>query len=76
MTATSYPEGFVELVDAKDEVVRADTRTTVADALLTIERRITLSTYWILGIVVGAVVGAVGIATAILLAAFQSMSGT
>jgi phage baseplate assembly protein W len=76
MTATSYPEGFVELVDAKDEVVKADTRTTVADALLMVERRITLSTYWILGIVVGTVIGAVGIATAILLAAFQSMSGT
>ncbi len=76
MTATSYPEGFVELVDAKDEVVKADTRTSVADALLTVERRITLSTYWILGIVVGTVVGTVGIATAILLAALQSMSGT
>ena len=72
MTATSYPEGFVELVDAKDEVVKADTRTTVADALLTIERQITLSTYWILGVVVGAV----GIATAIVLAALQSVSGT
>ncbi len=65
MTATSYPEGFVELVDAKDEVVKADTRTVVADALLTIERRITMSTYWILGIVVGAI----GIATAIVLSA-------
>ena len=72
MTATSYPEGFVELLDAKDEVVKADTRTTVAEALLTVEQRITLSTYWILGVVVGAV----GIATAILLAAFQSISGT
>ncbi|MCY4622092.1 MAG: hypothetical protein OXD34_09730 [bacterium] len=65
MTATSYPEGFVELVDAKDEVVKADTRTVVADALLTIERRTTMSTYWILGIVVGAI----GIATAIVLSA-------
>ena len=72
MTATSYPEGFVELVDAKDEVVKADTRTVVADALLTIERRITVSTYWILGIVVGAV----GIATAIVLSALQSVSRT
>ncbi|MYC84312.1 MAG: hypothetical protein F4X18_02195 [Acidimicrobiia bacterium] len=76
MTSTSYPEGFVELVDAKDDVVKADTRTTVADALLTIERRITLSTYWILAVVVGAVVGAFGIATAIVLAALQSTSGT
>ena len=65
MTATSYPEGFVELVDAKDEVVKADTRTVVADALLTIERRITMSTCWILGVVVGAI----GIATAIVLSA-------
>jgi len=72
MTATSYPEGFVELVDAKDEVVKADTRTVVADALLTIERRITVSTYWILGIVVGAV----GIATALVLSALQSVSRT
>jgi hypothetical protein len=72
MMATSYPEGFVELVDAKDEVVKAVTRTTVADALFMVERRITLSTYWILG----TVIGAVGIATAILLAAFQSTSGT
>jgi len=72
MTSTSYPEGFVELVDAKDDVVKADTHTTVADALLTIERRITLSTYWILAVVVGAV----GIATAIVLAALQSTSGT
>lgn len=72
MTATPYPEGFVELVDAKDNVVKADTRTVVADALLTIERRITVSTYWILGIVVGAV----GIATAIVLSALQSVSRT
>ena len=76
MTARSYPEGFVELVDAKDEVVKADTHTTVADALLTIERRITISTYWMLGIVVGVVVGAASIATAIVLAALQSTSGT
>lgn len=53
------------MVDAKDEVVKADTRTVVADALLTIERRTTMSTYWILGIVVGAI----GIATAIVLSA-------
>lgn len=72
MTTSSYPEGFVELVDAKDEVVKADTRATVADALLTIERRITTSTYWVLGIVVAIV----GIATAVLLAAFQSLSQT
>lgn len=72
MTTSSYPEGFVELVDAKDEVVKADTRATVADALLTIERRITISTYWVLGIVVAIV----GIATAVLLAAFQSLSQT
>ena len=65
MTATSYPEGFVELVDAKDNGVKADTRTVVADALLTIERRITMSTYWVLGVVVGAI----GIATAMVLSA-------
>lgn len=76
MTARSYPEGFVELVDAKDEVVKAGTHTTVAEALLTIERRITLSTYWMLGVVVGVVVGAFGISTAILLSALQSLSQT
>ena len=76
MTARSYPEGFVELVDAKDEVVKADNRTAIADALLTIERRITISTYWMLGIVVGVVVGAFGISTAILLSAIQSLSQT
>ena len=70
MTMTSYPEGFVELVDAKDGVVKAENRTEIADALLTVERRIAISTYWILGMVVGVV----GIATAILLAAFQSLS--
>ena len=70
MTATSYPEGFVELVDAKDNVVKADTRTEVSDALLTIERRITISTFWAVGIVVGAL----GIATAIVLSAIQSLS--
>ncbi|WP_420613620.1 hypothetical protein [Candidatus Spongiisocius sp.] len=72
MTAKSYPEGFRELVDAKDEVVKADNRMAIADALLTVERRITISTYWMLGIVVGVV----GIATAILLSAFQSLSQT
>ena len=72
MTAKSYPEGFRELVDAKDEVVKADNRTAIADALLTVERRITISTYWMLGIVVGVV----GIATAILLSAIQSLSQT
>lgn len=72
MTAKSHPEGFRELVDAKDEVVKADNRTAIADALLTVERRITISTYWMLGIVVGVV----GIATAILLSAFQSLSHT
>ena len=76
MTARSYPEGFVELVDAKDEVVKADNRTAIADALPTIERRITISTYWMLGIVVGVVVGAFGISTAILLSAIQSLSQT
>lgn len=74
MTATSYPEGFRELVDAKDEVVKAENRTAIADALLTIERRITISTYWVLGIVVGVVVGGFGISTAILLSALQSLS--
>lgn len=72
MTAKSYPEGFRELVDAKDEVVKADNRMAIADALLTVERRITISTYWMLGIVVGVV----GIATAILLSAFQSLFQT
>ena len=50
--------------------MKAENRTEIADALLTVERRITMSTYWILGIVVGAI----GIATAILVAAFQSLS--
>ena len=72
MTAKSYPEGFRELVDAKDEVVKADNRTAIADALLTVERRITISTYWMLGIMVGVV----GISTAILLSALQSLSQT
>ena len=69
MTMTSYPEGFVELVDAKDDVVKADNRTDIADALLTIERRIAWSTYWILGIVVSTVIGAFGIFTAVVLSA-------
>lgn len=72
MTMTSYPEGFVDLVDAKDDVVKAENRTDIADALLTVERRINLSTYWILGMLVATV----GIATAIVLSALQSMSGT
>lgn len=54
MTTTSYPEGFVEMVDAKDNVVKAEGRTEVAAALLTIERRINSATYWILSVVVGA----------------------
>ena len=73
---TSYPEGFVDLVDPKDDVVKAENRTEIAEALLTIERRIALSTYWILGIVVATVVGGFGISTAIVLSALQSMSGT
>ncbi|MXY76496.1 MAG: hypothetical protein F4Y40_05340 [Acidimicrobiia bacterium] len=76
MTVTSYPEGFVDLADAKDDVVKAENRTEIAEALLTIERRIALSTYWILGIVVATVVGGFGISTAIVLSALQSMSGT
>lgn len=64
------------MVDAKDDVVKAENRTDIAEALLTIERRITISTYWVLGIVVATVVGAVGIATAILLSALQSISQT
>ena len=76
LTVTSYPEGFVDLVDPKDDVVRAENRTEIAEALLTIERRIALSTYWILGIVVATVVGGFGISTAIVLSALQSMSGT
>ena len=72
MTATSYPEGFVELVDAKDDVVKAQTDTAIADALLTVERRITISTYWVVGIVLGAF----GIVTAIVLSALQSISQT
>ena len=60
------------MVDAKDEVVKADNRTAIADALLTIERRITISTYWILGIMVGVF----GISTAILLSELQSLSQT
>ena len=76
MTAASYPEGFVELVDAKDDAVRAETRTAIAEALLTIERRITTSTYWILGIVVGAIGIATAIATAIVLSELQSISRT
>lgn len=76
MTATPYPEGFVELVDAKDGVVKAENRTEIADALLTVERRITLSTYWAVGIVVATVIGAFGISTAILLSAIQTMSRT
>lgn len=64
------------MVDAKDNVVKAENRTAIADALLTIERRITISTYWVLGIVVGVVVGAFGISTAILLSALQSLSQT
>ena len=73
---TSYPGGFVDLVDAKDDVVKAENRTEVAEALLTIERRIALSTCWILGIVVATVVGGFGISTAIVLSVLQSMSGT
>ncbi len=70
MATTSYPEGFVDLVDAKDDVVKAENRTDLADALLTVERRITISTYWILGMFVSTV----GIATAIVLSAFQALS--
>ena len=76
MTVTSCPEGFVELVDAKDNVVKAQTDTAIAEALLTIERRITISTYWVLGIVVTTVVGGFGISTAIVLSALQSVSQT
>lgn len=76
MTMTSYPEGFVDLVDAKDDVVKAENRTEIAEALLTLERRITLTAYWILGIVVATVIGGFGISTAVVLSALQSMSGT
>ena len=72
MTTTWRPEGSVHLVDAKDDVVKAENRTDIADALLTVERRINLSTYWILGMLVATV----GIATTIVLSAIQSMSGT
>ncbi|MDE0369166.1 MAG: hypothetical protein OXI84_03400 [bacterium] len=76
MTMTSYSEGFVDLVDAKDDVVKAENRTDIAEALLTIERRIALSTYWIVGIVLATVIGAFGIYTAIVLSAFQALSQT
>lgn len=59
-------------MDAKDDVVKAENRTDLADALLTVERRITLSTYWILGMFVATV----GIYTAIVLSAIQAMSRT
>ena len=72
MATTSCPEGFVDLVDAKDDVVKAENRTDLADALLTVERRITMSTYRILGMLVSTV----GIATAIVLSAFQALSQT
>lgn len=57
-------------MDAKGDVVMVENRTDLADALLSVERRITISTYWILGMFVSTV----GIATAIVLSAFQALS--
>ena len=63
-------------MDAKDDVVKAGTGAEIADALLSVERRITISAYWIVGVVVVTVVGCFGVFTAIVLSAIQAMSRT
>ena len=55
-----------ELMDAKDDAVKAELRTDIATALLTIERRIAASTYWILSVVVATVGIAAGVVIAVL----------
>ena len=53
-------------MDAKDNAVKAELRTDIANALLTIERRIAASTYWILSVVVATVGIAAGVVIAVL----------
>ena len=55
-----------ELTDAKDDAVKAELRADIANALLTIERRIAASTYWILSVVVATVGIAAGVVIAVL----------
>ncbi len=55
-----------DLMDAKDDAVRTDLPTDIANALLTIERRIAALTYWIPSVVVATVGIAAGVVIAVL----------
>lgn len=46
MTTTSVSE----LMDARDDALKAEMHTDIANVVFTIERRITSSTYWILSV--------------------------
>lgn len=47
---TTATEGYV---NARADVVRAETQTTVAEALLRVEKSIAILTRWIVGIMIG-----------------------
>lgn len=57
-------EGYV---NARADVVRAETQTTVAEALLRVERSITILTRWIIGVMVGLFTAFVAINVSIVL---------
>ena len=54
------------LVDAKDDARQAELRTDIANALLTVEQRITSMTLWLAGIIAGVGIGVAGIVIAVL----------
>lgn len=57
-------EGYV---NARADVVRAETQTTVAEALLRVERSVAIQTRWIIGLMVGLSMALVGINLSIVL---------
>ena len=54
------------LVDAKDEARQAEVRTDIANALLSVEQRVTAIALWLAGLIIGVGIGVAGIVIAVL----------
>ena len=54
------------LVDAKDEARQVEVRTDIANALLSVEQRLTAIALWLAALIVGVGIGVSGIVIAVL----------
>ena len=59
------------VVDAKDEARHAEVRTDMANALLTVEQRITSMTRWLAVLIMAAALGSAGLVTTVLSAVIE-----